>query len=178
MTKKEINIVWLKRDLRSQDHEPLFLAEKSDQPYLIIFVFEPSLINHLDTSNRHLQFIYHSIQVLDTELIKYNRSVDIFYAEALDVFLFLNQYYKIKNIFSYRESGIAKTWLRDQRVESFSKKNHIIWSQSQRDGILRGIKNRVDWNKKWFATMNEPQILNTYSCAKLKKITHPFLLPQ
>ena len=178
MIKKEINIVWLKRDLRSQDHEPLFRAEKSGQSYLIIYIYEPSLINHFDTSNRHLQFIYHSIQVLDMELLKYNRSVDVFYGEALDVFLFFNQYYTIKNIFSYRESGIAKTWLRDQRVESFSKKNDIIWSQSQRDGILRGIKNRVDCNKKWFATMNEPQILNTYSCAKLKKITHPFLLPQ
>ena len=178
MIKKEINIVWLKRDLRSQDHEPLFRAEKSGQPYLIIYIYEPSLINHFDTSNRHLQFIYHSIQALDMELLKYNRSVDVFYGEALDVFLFFNQYYTIKNIFSYRESGIAKTWLRDQRVESFSKKNDIMWSQSQRDGILRGIKNRVDWNKKWFATMNEPQILNTYSCAKLKKITHPFLLPQ
>ena len=141
MNLKEINIVWLKRDLRSQDHEPLFRAEKSGQSYLIIYIYEPSLINHLDTSNRHLQFIYHSIQVLDMELLKYNRSVDVFYGEALDVFLFFNQYYTIKNIFSYRESGIAKTWLRDQRVESFSKKNDIVWSQSQRDGILRGIKN-------------------------------------
>ena len=178
MIKKDINIVWLKRDLRFQDHEPLFLAEKSGQPYFIIYIFEPSLINHFDTSNRHLQFIYHSIQVLDMELIKYNRNVDVFYAEALDVFLFFNQHYTIKNIFSYRESGIAKTWLRDQRIELFSKKNDILWAQLQRDGILRGIKNRVDWNKKWFATMNEPQILNTYSCTTLKKITHPFLLPE
>ena len=70
MIKKEINIVWLKRDLRLQDHEPLFLAEKSSLPYLIVFMFEPSLIKHLDTSNRHLQFIYHLIQGLNLELTK------------------------------------------------------------------------------------------------------------
>ena len=96
MIKKEINIVWLKRDLRSQDHEPLFRAEKSGQSYLIIYIYEPSLINHFDTSNRHLQFIYHSIQVLDMELLKYNRSVDVFYGEALDVFLFLINIIRLK----------------------------------------------------------------------------------
>lgn len=178
MIKKEINIVWLKRDLRLQDHEPLFLAEKSDLPYLIVFMFEPSLIKHLDTSNRHLQFIYHSIQGLNLELTKCHRNVELFYGEALNVFCFLNNNYKIKNIYSYRESGIAKTWYRDQQIELFSKKNHIVWSQSQRDGILRGIKNRVDWNKKWYTTMSEPLLPNNYSRAKFKKIVHPFLLPK
>ena len=110
-----------------------FLPKNRASLILSYYIFEPSLINHFDTSNRHLQFIYHSIQVLDMELIKYNRSVDVFYAEALDVFLFFNQYYTIKNIFSYRESGIAKTWLRDQRIESFSKKNrYFVVSVSER----------------------------------------------
>ena len=90
MIKKEINIVWLKRDLRLQDHEPLFLAEKSGLPYLIVFMFEPSLMKHLDTSNRHLQFIYHSIQGLNLELTKYHRNVELFYGEALDVFCFFS----------------------------------------------------------------------------------------
>ena len=39
-----INIVWLKRDIRSQDHLPLQKAEESDLPYLIIYLFEPSII--------------------------------------------------------------------------------------------------------------------------------------
>ena len=47
MRKKSINIVWLKRDLRTQDHEPLLLAEQSTLPYLIVYFFEPSLIQYL-----------------------------------------------------------------------------------------------------------------------------------
>ena len=65
MRKKKLNIVWLKRDLRSQDHEPLFNAEIAGIPYLIIYLFEPSLIQYPDTSIRHLQFIYKSILALD-----------------------------------------------------------------------------------------------------------------
>ena len=61
MKKEQLNIVWLKRDLRSQDHEPLANAEKAGIPYRIIYLFEPSIINYADTSLRHLQFVYHSI---------------------------------------------------------------------------------------------------------------------
>ena len=137
MIKKEINIVWLKRDFRSQDHEPLFRAEKSGQFYLIIYIYEPSLINHFDTSNRHLQFIYHSIQALDMELLKYNRSVDVFYGEALDVFLFFNQYYTIKNIFSYRESGIEKHGF-EINVLNHSLKKMILCGLSHKEMVFLG----------------------------------------
>ena len=44
MSRPEINIVWLKRDLRSQDHEPLAAAEAAGIPYLILYLFEPTLL--------------------------------------------------------------------------------------------------------------------------------------
>ncbi|HAR19889.1 MAG TPA: deoxyribodipyrimidine photolyase, partial [Cytophagales bacterium] len=49
MTKIPINIVWLKRDIRSQDHLPLKMAEESGLPYLIVFMFEPTILSHPDT---------------------------------------------------------------------------------------------------------------------------------
>ena len=68
VSKNEINIVWLKRDLRSQDHLPLQLAEESGLPYLIVFVFEPLMMAYPDTSMRHLQFQYQSIMQLNKKL--------------------------------------------------------------------------------------------------------------
>ncbi|MGB5584544.1 MAG: deoxyribodipyrimidine photo-lyase, partial [Gammaproteobacteria bacterium] len=41
MLDEPVNIVWLKRDLRTLDHAVLDAAEKVCQPYLIIYVFEP-----------------------------------------------------------------------------------------------------------------------------------------
>jgi len=56
LVKKQLNIVWLKRDLRSQDHASFEAAENSPIPYLSIFIFEPSIISYADTSLRHLEF--------------------------------------------------------------------------------------------------------------------------
>jgi len=116
LKQQAINIVWLKRDIRSQDHEPLFKAEQSSIPYIIVYLFEPSIISYPDTSPRHLQFMYHSIQELNKTLKPYNRHVATFYGEAIDVFNYLNDFYDIKSVFSFRESGIQITWQRDKEI--------------------------------------------------------------
>jgi deoxyribodipyrimidine photo-lyase len=178
LTKEETNIVWLKRDIRSQDHEPLFKAEEAGIPYRIIFLFEPSFTKYPDSSLRHLQFLYHSITELNLTLSQFNREVEIFYGEALDVFKYLQQINTIKSIFSYQESGTNITWSRDKKIKNYCKANHMHWVESQRDGILRGIKNRNDWNKKWYTTMHQPIVNNKYSFSSQKKLAHPFQLSE
>ncbi|MCH3885195.1 cryptochrome/deoxyribodipyrimidine photo-lyase family protein [Tenacibaculum aquimarinum] len=178
MNKKDINIVWLKRDLRLQDHEPLFKAEQTGIPYIIIYLFEPEIIEYPDTSPRHLKFVYHSIKALNKTLKKYSRNVTVFYGEAVTIFNFLNNKYNIKHIFSYQESGTNITWKRDKKIKQFCINNKIIWQESQRDGIIRGLKNRDTWNKRWHATMHSPILKNSYSISILKPIQHEFILPK
>ena len=86
---KEVNIVWLKRDIRTQDHAPFFAADKENIPYIPIYIFEPSITSHFDSSLRHQQFVYHAIQDVNRQLAKHQLSIEVFYAEALDVFPFL-----------------------------------------------------------------------------------------
>lgn len=178
MEKQLANIVWLKRDIRSQDHEPLLKAEKAGIPYRIIYVFEPSLIEYPDTSPRHLQFIYHSILALNKTLAPYNRSVTIFYGEANEVFEYLATTFNLKTIFSYRESGTQVSWQRDKKIKLFCKNQHINWQESQRDGILRGIKNRDDWSKQWHKKMHTPILQNSYTVSNEVLLEHHFVLPE
>lgn len=178
MKTQAVNIVWLKRDLRSQDHEPLLKAERDGIPYRIVYVFEPSRIEYPDTSPRHLQFVYHSIVDLNKTLKPFNRRVEVFYGEALDVFEYLKECFQLKSLFSYRESGTQSTWQRDKQIKSFCNQHQIDWQESQRDGILRGIKNRVDWNKQWHITMHEPVIQNSFSVSNQDLLNHSFLLPK
>ena len=177
MNSKAINIVWLKRDLRSQDHAPLLKAECAGIPYLIIYLLEPSRIEYPDTSQRHLQFVYHSISSLDKVLSKFNRRVELFYAEAIDVFNYLIKDFNIISVFSYQESGIKGSWERDKQIKQFCNSNKINWQESQRDGILRGIENRQGWNKKWHLKMHRPLIQNKYTISKETYLEHPFLIP-
>ena len=153
-------------------------AESENTPYHVVFIFEPSIISHPDTSPRHLQFIYHSIISLNQTLKKHNREVSLFYGEAIAVFKHIQQLYTVQNIFSHEENGIKITWRRDKEMASFCNKNNISWQETQRDGVIRGIKNRVDWHKRWHQKMHLPVIQNKYSTAKEEKIEHPFLLPQ
>ena len=177
MNSKAINIVWLKRDLRSQDHAPLLKAECAGIPYLIIYLLEPSRIEYPDTSQRHLQFVYHSISSLDKVLSEFNRRVELFYAEAIDVFNYLIKDFNIISVFSYQESGIKGSWERDKKIKQFCNSNKIKWQESQRDGILRGIENRQGWNKKWHLKMHRPLIQNKYTISKETYLEHPFLMP-
>ena len=122
MEKQPINIVWLKRDLRTQDHAPLYEAEQSGLPYLSVFLFEPSIYQYTDTSLRHLQFQYHSINAINETLAAYQKKVMVCHAEAIDVFRHLATNYSIQSVFSYRESGISLTYERDTYP---SKKRNI-----------------------------------------------------
>ena len=178
MSKKPINIVWLKRDLRTQDHQCLAHAEKAGIDYRIVYFFEPHIICYPDTSERHLQFIYHSIAAINKTLAPFNRSVDVFYGSALTIFEYLSSNFNIQHIYSYRESGTKLTWDRDKQVASFTKKNKIYWKEFQRDGILRGIKNRIDWSKHWHVKMHTPVLQNNFSITTQTPLTHPFSLPE
>lgn len=163
MKKKQINIVWIKRDIRTQDHLPLHIAEKSNVPYIIVFVFEPSMMDYPDTSLRHLQFQYHSLIQLNKKLQTFNKEVIIFHANMLDTLESIQKQYNIINLYSYQESGIQLTYDRDKQVQKYCQENKIIWNQFQRDGIVRGIHNRTGWDKNWYVTMHAPIIKNEFT---------------
>ena len=126
---EKINIVWLKRDLRTYDHKPLNEVEKLGQNYIIIYLFEPSLTHYHDYSLRHKRFIYHSLLNINNELIKFNRKVNIFNENAEQVFKYLLNNFNIGKVFSYQESNTNITWRRDKKNLEILKKK-IFYGQN------------------------------------------------
>lgn len=173
-----LNIVWLKRDLRLQDHVALHHAEQSHLPYLIVYLFEPSILKQPDVNTRHLQFVYHSIKSLNKRLRPFEREVSIFYGEAIDVFSFLNTQFSVKHLYSYQETGTQLTWNRDKKMHNFCRNHAITWKEFQRDGILRGIKNRKDWSRSWHQKMHQPLTENKYSIGTVSTPKHSFIIPE
>ena len=174
---QELNIVWLKRDLRTQDHDCLKAAENHNLEYMIIYIFEPSLIKHPDTSQRHLQFIYHSIKDMNKELSKYNRSVTIFYEEANIVFDYLRSCFKLSTVFSYKESGIQLTYDRDKIIGKFFKQYKVRWIEFNRHAIQRGKHCLVDWNNSYKNYLESSPIQNVFSNSNLVLELPKFKLP-
>ena len=113
MSKTSINIVWIKRDIRTIDHEAFHVAESKELPYIPIYIFDSKLVKYPDTSDRHLKFIFDSIIDINSKLSKFNKEVKIFYGSSIKVFKDLLEQFKIENIYSYQESGIRSSWDRD-----------------------------------------------------------------
>ena len=158
MEKQAINILWFKRDLRLRDHAPLQAALADNRPLLMVYFFEPSVINEPHYSERHWRFVWESLQDLNTQLIKNKIEIRILYSEVLPVFQEIQDKIGINKIFSHEETGLKITYDRDMKINHFCKENNIQWLEYQCNGIFRGRKNREDWVKDWHAFMNLPQI--------------------
>lgn len=177
MVKERVNIVWLKRDIRTQDHAPLYQAEKEEEDYLIVYLFEPDILHSAENSLRHQQFVYHSILAMNSRLKQWGREVVVFRERALTVFSFLADTFAVQKVFSYQESGTRASWERDKALARHFEKTHTAWQQFQRDGIVRGIENRAGWDRKWYAYAHSDLLENQFSTSAIGKVEHPYALP-
>ncbi|MCA6423858.1 MAG: deoxyribodipyrimidine photo-lyase [Flavobacterium sp.] len=149
MKKKAVNIVWLKRDLRFTDHEPLYLAQQEEIPFLLLYFFEPSVMNYDDADVRHWRFIYESIQEMQSKLAAISAKLYFFHNEVPFVFEDLLKIYDVKIVFSHQEIGNKVTYDRDIAMQCFFDEKRIQWKQSQMHGVIRKLKSRKDWDKRW-----------------------------
>ncbi|MFM7052811.1 MAG: deoxyribodipyrimidine photo-lyase [Planctomycetota bacterium] len=68
-----MNVVWLKRDLRIDDHAPLAEAARrwreSGTPMVALYAFEPEVWRAPDADPSHLAFVVESLAELERELL-------------------------------------------------------------------------------------------------------------
>lgn len=160
MIKKVVNILWFKRDLRCIDNEALFHAHQSGLPLLLVYFFEPSVMNYADSDVRHWRFIHESIQDLQKKLNSSNTILYYFHSEVKNVFSELIKIYNVQNVFSHQEIGNKLTYDRDIVMQAFFKENSISWKEFQLHGVIRKLKSRQHWEKRWEDVMRaEPKMI-------------------
>ena len=160
MNNQPINIVWFKRDIRLIDNEALFHAHQSELPLLLVYCFEPSVMNYDDSDVRHWRFVYESLLDLQKKLDTIDSKIYIFYNEAKTVFSKLIKNFEVKAIFSHQEIGNKITFDRDIEMQEFFHTINIEWKQFQMHGVIRKLKSREHWDKRWEEIMRAtPKIL-------------------
>ena len=152
-----MNIIWLKRDLRLFDSESVFNALRLPQKVIILYIFEPSLINDHHYSKRHFDFIKQSLENINQTLQLQNAEILVVQEEALAVFTKLHYENKINQIFSHQETGIKRTFDRDLIIAKFCKINNIKWNEYITNGVKRGLSNRKTWRDDWTDFMDKDQ---------------------
>ena len=149
-----LDIVWFKRDLRTLDNISLEIAANSSNPVLFIYLFEPSVMNYPDYDSRHLRFIYESLLDIEKKFKSYSLKLNLLKCEAQEFFEEISKKYNVNQVLSYQEIGNNLTFERDMYLLDFFKINNIKWIQHKTNGVIRGLKSRKDWKKKWVDEMN------------------------
>ncbi len=150
---KDVVLVWLKRDLRFQDHQAFWEAYKTGLPILCVYFFEPSQSFHYDFDWRHWRFTFQSL--MDLERQRGSQFISLYYQEALTAFERLRHSFRIHGVYSHQETGTRLTYDRDLAVGQFLKEKDIPWYEYQTNGVLRGKINRQGWDAAWIKTMKE-----------------------
>lgn len=157
MGKKELSLVWFKRDLRLDDHLPLKRAIESGDQLLLLYCFDPELIADPHYDIRHWRFVWESIDDMNNHLKPLGHQVEVFYAPFRDLLVRLSKIYQLKSIYSHQESGLKITYDLDRWVNKFCQSHKVEWNEYMHNGVLRGAKNRQNWLKHWHGFMNGAQ---------------------
>jgi deoxyribodipyrimidine photo-lyase len=151
-----VNVVWFKRDLRLIDHAPLAEACRRPLPILLLYLFEPMLVDDHHYSMRHWRFVWQSIEDLNRQLEPYSARIQVVAAEAIDCLETISRRYTIDTLFSHEETGLAKTFERDRQVRRWCGQSRVNWLEFPTGAVIRGNKGRDDWDRHWNRVMRAP----------------------
>ncbi len=143
--KQSISVFWFKRDLRLIDNDALIEALQAKHPILLIYLFEPLVINNQHTSKKHINFIKESILDLNKSLKKFDTHIHVYESELINFFKKLLKKCNVESVFSTEEIGLDVTYKRDLAFKSFCRKNKVKWIEKPKTGVFRGRKNRDKW---------------------------------
>lgn len=169
---QSINLVWFKRDLRITDHKPLSKAILLGKPVVLLYVFEPSLVNDPHYDERHWRFVWESLEDMKSQSPE-TFILNIVFDEVINVLEKISTKYNIDTIFSHEETGIETTYMRDKSIKTWCVKRKVQWVEIPTNAVYRGLMSRSDWKDRWkkrvFDEIDDPN-LNTLNCISLDNI--------
>ena len=163
---RNVSIVWLKRDLRLRDHEPLARAIGAGYPIVLLYVVEPFLIKDPFYDIRHWRFICQSLNDMRHQLKRYHGDVTVAFGNAVDALSDLQDKFKINGLYSHEEVGVSSTYRRDREVNRWCVGHNVPWYQTPYSAVIRGLKSRQTWEQHWYSIMQSPTVDPDLSLAK------------
>ena len=135
-----LQVVWLKRDLRWEDHAPLRAALATAKPVVVLVLHEPSIWSSPVYSNRHARFVWESVSELRKTAPLVGASsheprgpqpIPVFHlwAEVQEAFEALESLAGIplSAVHSHQEVGIACTYDRYRSIKKWLDHREIPW---------------------------------------------------
>ena len=141
-------LIWFKRDLRVEDHEALQEARHFDR-CICLYVYEDDIMNSLEYDSSHHAFLNESLLDLDACLRQMGNQLILKQGSVCKVFHEIKKQHNFTAIFSHEETGNNLTYQRDIEVEAWCQKEKVKWKQFKQFGVVRRLKKRDGWSRKW-----------------------------
>ena len=121
---KNRSIVWLRRDLRIEDHFAFRHADDINSEVLPIFIFDKNILSRFtNKEDRRISMIVDRLIFLNKQLEKYRTKIQIFYGDSIEIIKSLVKHAKPTHIIAgagYEELDLK----RDEEVRSFCKETN------------------------------------------------------
>ena len=148
-------LVWFKRDLRQDDHAPLAAAQHFESA-LGLYTIEPEWLSSPEFSSIHLQFALDSLASLRHLLAARGLPLLVRVGAANEVLAALQAEIGFTHLLSHEETGPMWTYRRDQAVATWCAANSVRWQEWTQTGVVRRLRTRFGWAKRWQARMDAP----------------------
>lgn len=154
----DAQLVWFKRDLRAADHAALTAACATGDPVLPLYIFEPDYWSLPEHSGRQFEFLLECLHDLDEALKARGSGLVIRVGQAAHVFAALHKTCGVAAIHAHEETGLQWTFDRDKTVRDWALRAGVPVREHRQHGVIRGLKQRDGWDRKWEALMSAPRL--------------------
>ncbi|MGB7842870.1 MAG: deoxyribodipyrimidine photo-lyase [Salinimicrobium sp.] len=140
MDKAVVNVCWLRRDLRLFDNAALYHALQSEQPVLVLFIFDRNILEKLsDKKDKRVSFIHKQLEKLNEQLQKKGSSLIVKHEVPKRAFLELLEEYRVQGVFTnrdYEPYAISRdeeigNFLADKNIDFLTFKDQVIFEKQE-----------------------------------------------
>ncbi|MEY5016615.1 MAG: hypothetical protein RIS92_2973 [Verrucomicrobiota bacterium] len=151
-------VVWLKRDLRVRDHEPLVRASEavgeSGGAVVCLFIYESEWLAATETDGSHVRFVSECLAELEGELVRRGGRLVTRVGTAVTVLEELQREVGFTRIWSHEETGSGWTYRRDVDVGKWCRARGVEWCEIPQHGVVRRLRSRNGWSAQWERRMH------------------------
>ena len=145
-------LVWYRRDLRTQDHEPLAKA-CSRGSVIPLFVLDDALLFHPETAVARVEFLLHSLRALDARLRELGGRLLVERGRPEEVLPRLAQRHGCRQVLAHTDSERLVGRVRDARVGRALQDNGVSLEWIEPAGASAELQPYVAWNRQWHGAM-------------------------
>lgn len=151
--------LWLKRDLRVQDHAALAAATEQAEgvAVLAVFLYEPEIFSQPEWSPRHTSFQRECLAELIPALADYGIHLITRHGEAVAMLEQLRHETGFDKLFAHEETGTGVSYARDRRVRHWAREAGVRFTELPQTGVVRRLSSRNGWNRQWEERIAAPQ---------------------